>query len=274
MSDTNKISIFTKTVYDYYRVYGRSSLPWRQLNNLNQLDPYVVLISEIMLQQTQVNRVVPKFNSFISAFPCFQDLADAPLAEVLREWSGLGYNRRAKFLHEAVRMIQTDFNGVFPKTIEALVKLPGVGKNTAAAVLVYSFNIPHVFIETNIRSVYLHHFFQDQQSVEDSKLLPIIQSSLDVNNPRIWYWALMDYGSHLKSTVVNPNRRSSHYVKQSAFIGSNRRIRGQVLKALTKQPHTALQLQNIVKDSRLLTVLDDLTKEKLISKQGSLYRLG
>jgi A/G-specific adenine glycosylase len=137
-------------------------MPWR-----TNVDPYYVLVSELMLQQTQVDRVIPKFEAFMQAFPSIQDLSNASLAEVLTLWSGLGYNRRAKFLHSAAQKVVNDFNGVLPDSLESLVQLPGVGPNTAGAILAYSFNTPVEFIETNVRTVYFYHFFEDQLSVTD-----------------------------------------------------------------------------------------------------------
>lgn len=269
-----QIAEFKKTVNKYYKTHARLDLPWRQLSKTSEIDPYSVMVSEIMLQQTQVQRVVPKFTSFMARFPSTADLAAASLSEVLIEWSGLGYNRRAKFLHQAAIMVQTEMDGIYPHTVAEFEKLPGIGKNTAAAIVVYSFNVPVVFIETNIRSVYLHHFFKDQLNIPDSKLLPIIEATLDKKNPRQWYWSLMDYGSYLKKIVTNPSRRSQHHSKQSIFNGSKRQVRGQVLQALMNGPVSAVGLQAIINDPRLKQVLSELEKEQLISKKQTQYILG
>lgn len=274
MKNTSEIQEFKETVYTYYQAHARLNLPWRNLGEDGKIDPYLVMVSEIMLQQTQVQRVVPKFNAFIRRFPSVSVLADSSLKDVLIEWSGLGYNRRAKFLHQAAEMIQTNYGGVFPKSVTELEKLPGVGKNTAAAIVVYSLNIPVVFIETNIRSVYLHHFFQDKESVSDKELLPIIEATLDQHDPRRWYWALMDYGTYVKATAKNPSRRSKHHTKQTKFIGSNRQVRGQILKSLMNGQKSYAELKNIVNDPRLKTVLADLENEQLISKANAKYSLG
>lgn len=263
---------FQKFVYDYYHAHGRD-LSWRQAESNGQFDPYKILVSELMLQQTQVSRVIPKFEAFIAQFPTLASLAKAPLAEVLIAWSGLGYNRRARYLHQAAQQIVELYNGQLPADTELLEALPGVGKNTAAAIAAYSFNQPVVFIETNIRSVYLHHFFPEAEAVSDKDLLPIIASTLDKANPRQWYWALMDYGSHLKKLHLNPSRRSKHHSKQSSFIGSRRFIRGQVIKLLAHSAQTYQSLQNEVADQRLDGILEDLIGERLISKQGRTYTL-
>lgn len=265
---SQKFVEFQKTVWDYYNRYARD-LPWRHTD-----DPYKILISEIMLQQTQAARVIPKYEAFVKQFPTARTVAKAPLAEVLKAWSGLGYNRRAKFLHEAAKVVDKQLGGKFPKTIEQLTLLPGIGKNTAGAILAYAFNIPVIFIETNIRTVYIHHFFTDKADVADSELIPIIEQTLDTTNSREWYWALMDYGVFIKSTVGNRSRSSKHYAKQSKFEGSKRQVRGRVLKMLATQPQTEQQLMESVADIRLPEVLDDLIKEKMISRNRQTYHLG
>ncbi|MCD8561857.1 A/G-specific adenine glycosylase [Candidatus Saccharibacteria bacterium] len=202
-------------------------MPWR-----SDTRPYYVLVSEIMLQQTQVERVIPKFTAFIKRFPTIEALAEAPLADVLALWSGLGYNRRAKFLQEAARMVVGEYGGVFPDDLARLIKLPGVGRNTAGAILAYSFNQPVVFVETNIRTVYFHHFFAGSDPVSDVEVEALVEATVDQEHPREWYWALMDYGSWLKRSGVSLNALSRHYTKQAPLKGSVREIRGAILKAL------------------------------------------
>lgn len=203
-----------------------------------------------------------------------QTLADSSLADVLTVWLGLGYYRRARYLKESAQRIVNEFAGTYPQTVPELATLPGIGKNTAAAILVYSYSLPLVFIETNIRSVYLHHFFHDQELVGDSEILPFVERTLDTSNPREWYWALMDYGSYLKRQIGNPSTRSKHYAKQSPFLGSLRQIRGQVLKELAVQPHTLLSLKQSISDERLTTALNELLTDGLISKNDNTYHLG
>ena len=190
-------SDFLQTLWDYYQTNGRHDLLWRESDVHGNFDPYRILVSEIMLQQTQVSRVTPKFNEFLINFPDVRSLAHATLADVLALWSGLGYNRRAKFLWQAAQYVTDQCNGVFPQTSAELQKLPGVGKNTAGAIMAYAFNLPVVFIETNIRTVYIHHFFADQGGVTDAAIYEVLEATVDQNNPREFYWALMDYGSHL-----------------------------------------------------------------------------
>lgn len=210
---------FKKVIRDYYCAHGRYTLPWRQTR-----DPYKILVSEVMLQQTQVDRVIPYYKRFLQKFSTVRALARAPLADVLKVWQGLGYNRRAKYLHEAAKLW-----GTVP-----LEELPGVGPYTAKAVRVFAFNKPEVLIETNIRAVYIHHFFPRKKKVSDKELLRLIEATLDRKNPREWYAALMDYGSYLKQRFPNPSRRSVHHVRQKKFKGSDRQIRGAILKAHLK----------------------------------------
>lgn len=219
-----QIRAFQKTILDFYRTSGRD-FSWRRT-----IDPYHILVSEIMLQQTQVKRVEEKYPEFIKRFPTVSKLARAHTQSVLKVWQGMGYNRRALNLHKAAQKIVKEHGGIVPKTMEKLVALPGVGLSTAGGVLAYAYNIPVVFIETNIRRVYIHHFFPEQESIPDNALLPYIEQTLDRNNPRQWYWALMDYGTHLSSITVNPNRRSKHYSQQSTFEGSVRQVRGEILR--------------------------------------------
>ncbi len=235
-------------------------MPWRQNTN-----PYFVLVSELMLQQTQVDRVIPKFELFINRFPSVNELADASLAEVLQLWSGLGYNRRAKFLHEAAKMIVKDFHGKFPELEKDLLLLPGVGKNTAGALLAYAFNRPSVFIETNVRTVYFYHFFEGSLEVSDKELQELVERTIDREHPREWYWALMDYGSHLKRSGAGQLSKSKHYKKQAPLKGSVREIRGLIVKELASRDLTDFELRAvIVQDDRYEKALAGLIADGLV----------
>ena len=221
-----------KTVLGFYKKHGRHDLPWRKTK-----DPYKILVSEVMLQQTQVERVVPKYKAFLKRFPDVVSLAEAPLGDVLALWSGLGYNRRALYLQKTAKAIVAEHGGKFPKDAETLEKLPGIGPYTARAVATFSHDAPYIFIETNIRRVFIHAFFPEAQKVADEKLFPLIAGALPKKaSPREWYWALMDYGAHLKKIVQNPNQRSAHYSKQSKFEGSVRQLRGEFLRTLSNGP--------------------------------------
>ena len=268
---------FVDDVWEYYLRSARD-LPWRTSGANGLFDPYAILVSEVMLQQTQVARVIPKYQAFLEQFPTVQKLASAPLGDVLRAWQGLGYNRRAKFLWQAAQAVITEYNGTFPVEQKELTCLPGVGTNTAGAICAYAYDQPVVFIETNIRTVFIYHYFTDHDGVHDSELLPYIQQSLAEAieqgiAPREWYWALMDYGTYLKATIGNISRSSKHYAKQSTFAGSKRQIRGQVLRLLTTARLSRNHLRSSITDERLDEVLSDLAKEGLITKRANLYQL-
>jgi A/G-specific adenine glycosylase len=190
-----------------------------------------------MLQQTQVSRVVPKYEAWLKAFPGVDDLAAAPLGAVLSLWSGLGYNRRAKWLKESASAIVDRHDGTVPRSIDQLDALPGVGPYTARAVAAFAFGSREPFIETNIRRVFIHFFFQGREGgdkIRDAEILPLVDRSLEGQEPRHWFYALMDYGSALPSVVRNPNRLSSVYVKQAPLKGSKREARGIVLKSIAR----------------------------------------
>ena len=206
------IARFQKTVWDYYNSplnKTRHALPWRKTK-----DPYKILVSEIMLQQTQVERVVPKYSAFLARFPDAASLAPGSIAEVLTLWSGLGYNRRALFLKRAAEAVVSSLGGKFPKDADALQKLPGVGPYTASAFATSSYNQPYIFIETNIRAVFLHEFFPEAGDISDAELMPLIEKALPKDERfREWYWALMDYGAYLKKAFPTPSQRSKHHAK-------------------------------------------------------------
>lgn len=224
--DDDGIRAFQDFVLARYRAAARQ-FPWRKTT-----DPYAILVSEIMLQQTQVGRVAEKFPAFLAAFPDFASLAAAPLSAVLAAWQGMGYNRRAIALQKCARIVAEEHGGKLPNDPAILATFPGIGPATAASICAYAFNRPVVFIETNIRRVFIHHFFTDGAIVSDDEIRPLVASALYLPDPREWYNALMDYGTDLAKSVPNPNRRSRHYAKQSAFEGSDRQIRGAVLKLL------------------------------------------
>lgn len=252
---------FQETVWAYYAQHGRS-MPWR-----NDHSPYSVLVSELMLQQTQVSRVIPKYESFMVSFPTIGSLADAPLNDILIAWQGLGYNRRAKYLHQAAQMVVREYDGQFPITLDGLMTLPGVGKNTAGAIMAYAFDKTSIFIETNIRTVLFHHFFDGNTVVDDKELMALIQASLPVDNYREWYWALMDYGSYLKKTAGGRLDQSRHYKKQSPLKGSIREVRGQIVRELTSGPKAESSLrEQLNADQRFDPALAGLIRDGLIMR--------
>jgi A/G-specific adenine glycosylase len=273
MARDAELESFQNTVWEHFRLHGRHDLPWRIPEADGSFDPYKILVSEIMLQQTQVPRVIPKYYEFLEKFPTVDVLASARLATVLKTWNGLGYNRRAKFLWQAAQAIVQEHDAIFPSEEIVLVRLPGVGKNTAHAIRAYAFNQPAIFIETNIRTVYIFHFFQNREGVSDAEILEIIEKTADQNDPRSWHWALMDYGSFLKQTIGNLNKLSKSYARQSPFEGSKRQIRGKILRLLGEKPMTKQALAAKINDDRLDAVLADLLAESLIRKQSDRYAL-
>lgn len=263
-----EIQSFQEFVWQKARELHRD-MPWRE-----DTRPYYVLVSELMLQQTQVDRVIPKFEAFIRRFPSEKELASASLADVLTLWNGLGYNRRAKFLHEAAKRIVSEYKGIFPDTVEELLTLPGVGPGTAGAIAAYAFNQSVVFIETNIRTVYFYHFFETGEKVSDSQLLPLIKQTLDQDHPREFYWALMDYGTWLKRSGAGRITQSQHYTKQTALKGSLREVRGQILRILTRSDKTRQELQKeIIQDERFELAIQGLIRDGLIAQTGQLFHL-
>lgn len=282
-----QIAGFQQTILGWYRD-NRRSFPWRET-----ADPYRIIVSELMLQQTQTERVLPKYAEFLDAFPTAHDLAEAPLADVLEKWSGLGYNRRARFLQQACQKVDRELGGVFPHTPAELEKLSGVGPYTARAVACFAFGAEYPeavepFIETNIRSVYIFFFFKDDldadgalKSVSDARIMPLVRDSIpspDVCSAREWFYALMDYGAMLKKKTVNPNRRSSGYTKQSRFQGSVRQARGVILRQLVKNKEIGLTLSQIQKSEyidieRLSEAAGLLCAENLIVRNGDIYRI-
>lgn len=228
-----------------------------------------------MLQQTQVERVIPKYNSFVKQFPSLATLARVSLGDVLIAWQGLGYNRRAKMLHACVQKIMNECGGQFPHTHTELMTLPGIGHYTAGAIMAFAFNDAQSIIETNIRSVYIHYFFKNRTAVTDSEILEYVTKTLDREHVRDWYYALMDYGAFLKKEHKDLNSKSKHYVRQSTFAGSDRQIRGALIRVLSRKPCTLLSLHKQLdfKDSRITIQLQKLCTEGMVIKKGRIYAI-
>ena len=264
-----EINEFREIVLSNYRQAGRK-FPWRGA------DPWGVMVSEFMLQQTQTERVIPYWEKWMQLWPRPQALAGAPLEDALRSWSGLGYNRRCLNLKNSAEIIVREHNGTVPDNPQDLLALPGVGPYIAGAVACFACNYPAVFIETNIRSTVIHCFFPDRNDVKDSEIFPILEAALDRGDPRTWYYALMDYGASLKKLTKNPGRRSAHYTRQSPFIGSFRQARGKIIKALVSMgPSNAeeLLLCSGLREEKLYQVLDRLKNESLVAELDGIYRI-
>jgi A/G-specific adenine glycosylase len=263
--------MFRKKIRNYYRTSGRHDLPWRKTT-----DPYAILVSEIMLQQTQVDRVIVRYHSFLKHFPTFKALAEATTKDVLTEWQGLGYNRRALNLKRTAEIVATR-GGSLTLTLTLLTDehLPGIGKYTRGAVLAFAFNVAIPIIETNIRAVFIHHFFPTKKNVHDDAILKLVTETLDTKNPRDWYYALMDYGAHLKKIHPNPSRKSAHHTRQSKFTGSNRELRSHILKLILKKPQIIESLHATLKKPIIAINRNVKTMEKegFIENRDGMYKV-
>ncbi len=250
-----KIRKFQNKIWNFYKDNKRN-LPWRNTNNL-----YFILISEVMLQQTQVPRVLHKYEEFLKTFPTIKHLAESSNEDLLRTWSGLGYNRRAFYLKNAAIKLYSN-----PEiTPEHLLTIKGIGPNTAGSIYVFCKNKPYVFIETNIRRVFIFEFFNNKEKIDDKQILSLVEKTLDTKNPREWYYALMDYGTYLAKIYKNPNRKSKHYTKQSKFEGSIRQTRGNILKALLKDKTMNIQdLEEKINSEHFKNALKQLETEQFL----------
>ncbi len=266
---------FKKTIWKFY-LENKRSFPWRTTR-----DPYKIMVSEIMLQQTQTDRVVKKYEEWMTHFPTIESLAMSSLQKVLTHWQGLGYNRRALALKRTAETIFRTYDGNFPQTYDDLLELPGIGPYTAGAVMAFAYNKPFPVIETNIRTVFIHFFFKDEHGmIHDKEILPLIEKTLDTVNPREWYYALMDYGVMLKKTIGNLNKKSRHYTKQSSFKGSNREIRSAIVRAITKKASSEKDLVNMCAEEQISVTkaqlglnIAALLKEGFIVKKGQKFAI-
>ncbi len=266
--DAAGVRAFQQLIRSHYQAAARP-MPWRDTR-----DPYRILLSEIMLQQTQVERVLSKYAEFLGEFPTLAALAAAPLADVLRVWQGLGYNRRAIALKNCAVEIMIRCDGRFPATAAELESLPGIGHYTARAVALFAFGVVEPFIETNIRTVFIHTFFPGRDQVSDREIMPLVEQTIDHDNPREWYYALMDYGVMLKRGRHNPGRRSAHHTRQSPFKGSNRQLRSRILRAIMAQAGMSAEALAGQLDSDLLAVernLEAMSQEGFLQKTSLGY---
>lgn len=266
------IAKLQRKVLTYYRKHGRHTLPWRKTHN-----PYRILVSEMMLQQTQVERVIPYYLKFIKQYPTVSALARASLGDVLLLWAGLGYNRRAKYLHMAAQELTRAYGGVFPRRVEELQKLPGIGPYTARAICAFAYNMDVVLIETNVRTVLLHEFYpKTERKISDRELEIHAEKCLPRGGSRQWHSALMDYGTYLKARGDSHIQKSKHYIKQKTFKGSDREVRGSILRILSKGSLSYAQLGECKKDkteAQFKQILKTLQTEGLIELYRNRYRL-
>ena len=268
------ISLVREQGVELYR-----DLPWRNVD-----DAYAVLVSEVMLQQTQVTRVLKFWPRWLDLFPTVDALAAADTAAVLDAWQGLGYNRRALALKRACEQCAAKHGGELPRTVDELIMLPGIGPATAAGVVAFAYQLPAVYLETNVRSVFLHELFPDDEGVRDKALLPYIADTCPDDDPRGWYYSLLDYGAHLKASGTNPSRRSAHHARQSSFEGSRRQKRSFMLKQVLASPdgiarpelHASLNEtevgagRELVDEATFDSILDELLEEGFFREEAGM----
>ena len=273
-----RLDAFTKTVWEQGRELYRD-LPWR-----NTYDPYAILLSEVMLQQTQVSRVMGRWEQWLDTFPTIADLAAAPLPPVLELWQGMGYNRRALNLKRCAEEVVATHGGEIPSDKKALLALPGIGPSTSAGVRIFAFQQPDMYLETNVRAVFIHEFFDEHEVVSDKQLIPLVEATCPADERvRDWYYALLDYGAHLKKTMVNPTRKSKHYTRQSKFEGSHRQKRAYLLRRVIDD---ALSTEDLARDlaqserasgrqepsvEEVRAILDELEREGFVMRRGDAW---
>ena len=280
-----ELGSFRHLVLEQGRILWRD-LPWRETR-----DPYAIWISEVMLQQTQVQRVLGRWERWLERFPDVESLAQVPTADVLQEWQGMGYNRRALALHEAARKISE--LGSFPTGAKELVALPGIGPTTAAGIRAFAFDLPGIYLDTNVRTVFLHELFPDDTAVPDKAIAPLVERCCPktaedpTDDPRTWYYALLDFGAYLKHVAPNPSRRSASHTKQSKFEGSHRQKRAALLRLVLAAGDAGITAEEAarslssqeeaqgrapVSQEMAESILDDLRNEGFCRKTLARYR--
>lgn len=270
---------FRERIREQGRLHRRD-LPWRYIE-----DPYAVLVSEVMLQQTQVKRVLDYWPRFLATFPTIDALAAAGTSDVLEQWQGLGYNRRALALKRCADICAAEHGGRLPQTADELVKLPGIGPATAAGVVAFALDRPALYLETNVRTVFLHELFPGEEGVKDAALIPLVELACPADGVRDWYYALLDYGAHLKATLPNPSRRSAHHTRQSAFEGSRRQKRAELVRIVLAAGPEGIDAAEAgallneterragrdgVGDEEIASIIDDLASEGFFKRVGEL----
>lgn len=243
---------------------NRRTFPWRETT-----DPYLIMVSEIMLQQTQASQVSSKYSEFVEKFPTAKKLAIASKADILTIWSGLGYNRRALWLQEAARTISE--LGDFPQTPEELIKLKGIGAYAARSILIFAFNFDIATVDTNIRRILIAENFAYEETSE-KQLFEIATELLPLGKSRDWHNALMDYGAtFLTSRKAGISPTSKHI----CFKGSDREKRGQILKFVLENKEASISdLRKLLRTNKahLDAILEKMIKEGLLTKtEGNYY---
>ncbi|OGG11577.1 hypothetical protein A2Z00_05085 [Candidatus Gottesmanbacteria bacterium RBG_13_45_10] len=265
------IQRFQSTIFRWWETNKRD-LPWRHTH-----DPYNILVSEVMLQQTQVPRVIAKYREFIERYPTVNSLALASPGSVLRAWKGMGYNRRALYLQKAARAIVERYKGIFPRNEQELRELPGLGTYTARAILVFAFKQNVSMVDTNIRQIITHYFFND--SPQKEKVIQITADQL-LPKGKSWEWhqALMDYGA-LKFHEVKMKRPEQSRGTTIPFKNSNRLFRGRIVDRLREEDIKERKLIDefaslYKKDDQFIRhIIEGLMKDGLISRRKGFLSL-
>jgi A/G-specific adenine glycosylase len=262
---TTDIKRFQKKVFSFYEKNKRD-LPWRKTT-----DPYKILLSELMLQQTQVKRVILYYEKWIARWPTIDALASASRSEVLQMWMGLGYNTRAMNLHTTARKIVATFDSDVLQAMKQYKELPGIGKYTSHAIQIFSTNADLITVDTNIRRILISEF-KLPTKIADKELWLLAEKCLPLGKSRDWHNALMDYGAlHMTSqkTGIKPK------TQQTQFEGSNRQIRAQILRCLLQKSMSFSELEKTVgiEKTRLGAILDKMMNEKIIENKNKTYHL-
>lgn len=260
--DTSGDRACIKRVLAYYKKHGRHDLVWRK-----NITAYRILVSEVMLQQTQVTRVLPKFEVWMKAYPTLAALSGSSFKDILVLWQGLGYQRRAKALYTISQIHKR-----LPASFDELLKLPGIGTYTASALCAFAYDeFSHPLLETNIRTVLIEQYHHGTSKIRDTTLYEdlhrlALYKEVQAVGARVWYYALMDYGAHLKASRISHNEKSAHHTKQSVYKGSVRELRAKTLFAITHK-------EKLPDDSRTEQVLLMLVNEGYVVKRGKGYRI-
>lgn len=258
MLSKNKKEALQDKILSWY-AKNRRDLPWRETT-----DPYKILVSEVMLQQTQVDRVISYYHRFLKHFPSMKKLAVAEKPQLLTLWSGLGYNSRVLRLQQLAQIVTTQKQGIFPQTEEALQQLPGIGPYTARAVLAFAFNKAVPVIDTNIRRVLIHEL-KLPEIIGMQQLQIIAQQCIPEQQSRLWHNALMDYGAleiTAKKTGIKP------LSKQSLFEGSDRQVRGQIIKQLVQGKKLSVaEIKKQFQQKDITAILEKMEVDGLIVKE-------
>ncbi|MHA2252598.1 MAG: Fe-S cluster assembly protein HesB [Candidatus Kariarchaeaceae archaeon] len=260
--EQQRISQFHEMLFSWW-ADNKRQFPWRDTT-----DPYKIMVSEFMLQQTQAIRVIPKFLLFTEKYPDLQTLSEADKKELLTIWSGLGYNRRAIWLQQAAgELLKFE---PFPQDPVVLRKLRGVGSYTSRAIPIFAFNADLVTVDTNIRRILIYEGFAQEESSE-RELYEIAENLLPMGKSRDYHSALMDYGALSKTSKVT---KISSINKHAPFKGSTRDFRGKIIKCLTKRKGLSrrdLQEKCSIPGNEIIKILQGLIDDELIQYKSGRY---